>query len=451
MSSKRVLPDESSSTSADADKNNLKPHQTVFRVTLQTRKKPTEFHARRAHKKSRAGCVTCKNRRIKCDENRPTCSKCKKRGVDCLYASGESLADHGHTSSRVISRKSPTLSVSSFSCCDISKTICEALRLGSRSSSTLPSFVHERAGSMSTVAFHHFLTHSTDTVVSPAVKDVMRTDMIRVSFTSPHLMYTILAVGMLHLNRISPSKDRSIAESTFCQRALEEYQKALSSGVTENTTDALLSSCMLMSGMTVCPENFNPLDSWVLTNKPESLNWLSLQSGLRCILSLASSYLPRSIWATAFAQVDEVGDLIFRDLQQGREGMNPELADLCEIDDYSTGQTNVYFDPLRMLTSLMNLERNAENSGHCTSFMGRLECDFVALLRARDSPALLILAHWMGLMCCLSEWQPWVEGRIRGECVAICMFLEGHGDSRVRRLLRFPAGACGYKLCQIQG
>ena len=30
-----------------------------------------------------AGCITCKNKRLKCDEAKPTCNQCKKRGVDC--------------------------------------------------------------------------------------------------------------------------------------------------------------------------------------------------------------------------------------------------------------------------------------------------------------------------------------------------------------------------------
>ena len=38
--------------------------QTVFRISV-PEKKNKEFHARRAHKKSRGGCLTCKRRRVK--------------------------------------------------------------------------------------------------------------------------------------------------------------------------------------------------------------------------------------------------------------------------------------------------------------------------------------------------------------------------------------------------
>lgn len=262
---------------------------------------------------------------------------------------------------------------------------------------------------------------------------------------TPHLMYTILGVGILHLNRLSPSKERTFAETYFWQHAIHLYQVALAAPLREENVDALLSSCMLMGVMTICPEHFDPSDSWVLTGKPEAMNWLCLQSGLRCILQLASPYIPRSIWAKAFAGLNKEERRLFdQEHQQGRDGLDPDLADLCEIDDSTTERDNIYYAPLCMLTNLMTLERNGPNSAHCTTFMGRLECDFLALLRERDVPALLILARWMGLMCSLSEWQPWIEGRIRSECIAICMFLEHSTDPRVLQLLRFPAESCGY-------
>ena len=47
-------------------------------------------HARRprikkAHHKVRSGCVTCKSRRIKCDEEKPKCSQCVKSNRQCYF------------------------------------------------------------------------------------------------------------------------------------------------------------------------------------------------------------------------------------------------------------------------------------------------------------------------------------------------------------------------------
>ncbi|KAE8451405.1 hypothetical protein EG329_004034 [Mollisiaceae sp. DMI_Dod_QoI] len=61
---------------------------------------PERINRVRAKKpKSRTGCKTCKIRRVKCDEERPVCLKCRKFGVDCdgyeqppPYTRGTSLA-----------------------------------------------------------------------------------------------------------------------------------------------------------------------------------------------------------------------------------------------------------------------------------------------------------------------------------------------------------------------
>ncbi|KAK3321510.1 putative C6 transcription factor [Cercophora scortea] len=46
----------------------------------------TEHHkTRRPHLKSRYGCTKCKERRIKCDEVTPRCSRCNKKNLNCQY------------------------------------------------------------------------------------------------------------------------------------------------------------------------------------------------------------------------------------------------------------------------------------------------------------------------------------------------------------------------------
>ncbi|KAJ5745305.1 hypothetical protein N7520_010487 [Penicillium odoratum] len=426
---------------SSSDENTPRTFQTVFRVSLPGQKQ-NAFHSRRAHKKSRAGCLTCKKRRVKCDEEKPKCQRCKNRGIECCYSSDLESTSNDERKGMF----SPTTIISSFAMENITKSIQTTLSLDQDQDwSPFVLLDNNSDHPISTIAFQHFVRCSTDTIAVPAIRDVMRTDMIRVAFTSDHLMYTILAVAMLHYNRYSPNKGRSLVESYFWQAAIESYQKALSSQIRPENVNALLSTCMLMGVMTICPEKFEPTDSWVLTNRPEAMNWLALQSGLKTILKLASPYLSTSIWGDAFKEVDKTGDKIFKQEAKGREGLDSDLADLCGIDDESTERNNVYYAPLVYLSQLMKLEHNGPNAAHCASFMGRLECDFLALLRRRDPPALIILAYWMGLMCLLSEWQPWIEGRIRNECVAICMFLEYSTDSRILLLLRFPAAASGYK------
>ncbi|KAE8372229.1 hypothetical protein BDV26DRAFT_105026 [Aspergillus bertholletiae] len=259
-------------------------------------------------------------------------------------------------------------------------------------------------------------------------------------------MYTILAVGTLHLNRTAPNnKMWQLAETYFWQRAIKLYQAALTSNVTVQNVDALLSTCMFMGIVSLCPQGITPADSWVFSDKPDAMNWLCLQGGIRCIITLVQSFIDSSIWASPFqeAHKDEL-QLFENTIQQGRKGLDPDLADLCGIDESTTAQTNPYYEALRMLTALFDLERSFENSAKCTTFIGRFTTDFLALLRQKDPPALLILAQWIGLMCTMSHWQPWIFGRLVTEGIAICMYLEHNPDPRISRLMEFPASACGY-------
>ncbi|KAI9042502.1 Zn(II)2Cys6 transcription factor domain-containing protein [Aspergillus affinis] len=378
-----------------------------------------------------------------CDESKPHCRRCQVRGVECSYASGsESSGSDNNSPLEMISRpQKPSTTDFSLTLASMTAQIDESLSIGSDFNA--PSLTQP----YSLVAFQHFMKWSTASVGLPAIRAVMESDMVQVAFSTPYLLYTILGVGMLHLNRASRSRDagQRCAEAHFWQQAIRLYQDALLPGVNQKNFDALISTCMFMGVVSICPENFEPTDSWVLTNNPADMNWLCLQSGLRCLLEPAARYLPGSIWETAFKGYEEVECQLFNyDDQVGRQGLDPLFADFCGIDDLSTAMTSPYYTPLRQITTLIQLDKNMPNAARCTTFMGRLEFEFLDLLRSRDPPALIILAHWMGLMCLLTEWQPWVEGRLRKECAAICMYLERSSDPRIPPLLEFPALACGY-------
>lgn len=40
---------------------------------------------KRQHKYSRGGCLTCKSKKVKCDEHKPVCLRCRRLHLDCAY------------------------------------------------------------------------------------------------------------------------------------------------------------------------------------------------------------------------------------------------------------------------------------------------------------------------------------------------------------------------------
>ncbi|KAL5000843.1 hypothetical protein BDV10DRAFT_161532 [Aspergillus recurvatus] len=432
------------------------PHafQSTFKVTLPDRPVETPFHARRAHKKSRNGCLICKGRRVKCDERKPTCVRCENYGAPCVYASSSSsspssrLSNSPSSIATITSRSTPpNRTLASLSVSDTVRQVRDAL---GNDLALAPRTIgnREEALNLAVNSFRFFLTCSMDTVSTPLIQQVMRHEMVHVAFDTPYLMYTLIGCGILHINRISPpSESREVGEAYFWQRALRLYSAALEHPVNQQNVSGLIATSILIGVTSIAPLKFEIQDSWVFTGRGSDLNWLAIQGGLACILKLAGKYVPKSIWGVPFSQSQGFESQLFRyEITKGREGLHPDLADLCGITDETNEQTSPYWEPIKLLTPLMELERNAQNASQCTTWMGRLDPTFVNLCRERDPRALVILAYWMGLMCLRAQWAPWVEVRIRKECIAVCMYLESLGDPVIRPFLEYPSAAAGYVL-----
>jgi len=202
-----------------------------------------------------------------------------------------------------------------------------------------------------------------------------------------------------------------------------------------------------MSVLAFCAEDYKPANSWLFSSDPTDLNWLTMQCGLRGILAHTFPYLQQSIWYNVFMEsTDEHNTL--DNHTPGREGLHPELADLCGIDETTTENDNPYHWPLRLLSPLMKLEPSRETWGKLSTFLGRLLPEFTHLLLQKDPKALVVLGYWLGRVCLIKGW--WPTSRFSAECTAICMYLENSDDSRILKLLEYPAECCGYLLRHVR-
>ncbi|KAJ5550792.1 Aflatoxin biosynthesis regulatory protein [Penicillium sp. DV-2018c] len=416
------------------------------------------YHPRRSHRKSRVGCANCKQRRIKaakCDETKPCCLRCQKHGVDCDY-SGQAVVHAPKTTNIVadfIEIHPELISIdslaSSMSLMMVVDKLNELLLPVSPTRPQLPRKPRkprDPSASMRTIeALHHF--HQGPPFPSEPQSNVRRVmdKMVRLAFETPFLMHAIIAASTTHLCAHLPNnKSYRLAEAYHWQNAITQYSTEISH-ITYDNTDKLYTACMLISMHSFHQETFNPTTSFVFTIATDStaLTWLRIQSGLRYLLARTAPWLPQSTWWSVFSE-SRGADADFEDSRPGRVDLHPDLADLCGITEDSTVQSNPYLWPLRMLMRLLVLERCPGSFGAYSTWMGRLENEFYVSLERREVPALVLLAWWLGLMCFVDEW--WVEIRVRSECTAICMFLEGCGDPGVLKLLVFPAECCGYEL-----
>ncbi|KAJ5669136.1 C6 transcription factor [Penicillium macrosclerotiorum] len=417
---------------------------------------PTDrvFHSRRSHRKSRGGCASCKQRRVKCDETKPHCLRCQKHGVDCDYtAQLMRTKPPKHVVSHFIESQPDLMSVESLSASMslllVAERLDELLKLGhAASGSRLPLRTCSPSSSRILEALRHFNQSAFGMDSTPGKKDNMRPKMTQLAFETPFLMHAIIGVATTHLSNAVPEKNAyRVAEAYHWQQAIRQYSEEVSRGVTQQNMDKLYSTCLLLTVHTFILEEFNPRASFVFSSDPRSLNWLRLQGGLRYLLERTSRWLPNSMWFHAFMETHDP-NIDYEDNRPGRVGLDPDFADLCGIDECSTTDNNPYLWPLRMLTWIIPLEMAPKNASKYHNWMGRLESEYYERLWQKDPPALVLLAWWLALAGCAGEW--WMETRTRSECTAICMRLEDSEDPLVCKLLEFPAQCCGYLLRHVQ-
>ncbi|KAH2004328.1 hypothetical protein KXV80_004227 [Aspergillus fumigatus] len=430
----------------------LQGQKSLFRVPMyrasgvgqSNRERSTErvYHARRPHRKSRSGCLTCKRRRVKCDETQPHCLRCKKHGVTCAYTGPECSTNEKGVVSVFIQKNpelvSPSSSQYSMYLREVAEKMDELLQLGSKK------------GHLSDAvrALHHFHYATTPTIANQRTQILLRNQIMQLAFNTPLLMHTIIAVATSHLRYVVPDNTAyKMAEAYHWQQAISQYSKELGCAVGPHNMDALFSTCLLMTVHAFQLEEYNPRKSFVFSNDPQALSWLTLQGGLRHLLGLTKPWLCISMWWDVFMATRQESRT-FEDPPPGREGLHPELADICGIDDTTTEESNPYLAPLRMLSLLLPAERSIKSFSKYTTFMGRLLPSFWAQLAEKDPPALIILSWWLAMLDSCRCW--WAETRVHSECAAICMYLEDSEDPRILRLLEFPAEVCGYLLRHVQ-
>ncbi|KAI1910523.1 hypothetical protein LOZ58_001567 [Ophidiomyces ophidiicola] len=408
------------------------------------------FHSRRPHRKSRTGCGNCKKRRVKCDEKKPHCNKCESYGISCDYAAVQLHGRRPHhlPEGRRTSTASPTAMIFAMSVTDMASRIQRVLQSSPSYNSEadpLPPFTIS-GGPMALYHFVHAVQHVAS--MSDTSRRVSTGDMLRLAFRTPHLMHAVLGLACTSLYQYGvASRQQRLAEAYHWQNAIKLYKHELQNPISIHNMDALMSTCMLMGVLSFSEKEYSPLNSWVFSSRPTDLNWLLVQGGLRYLIESVIPWLPQSIWWNFFLEADDEHKT-FDDHRAGFVGLPLDLARLCGIEATTTEETNPYHSVLRLLAPLLPLPLASEHFCKFTSFMGRLQPDYITLLQRKDARACLILSYWMGKMCEQPHW--WISPRVHAECTALCMFLERCPDPEVRRLLAFPASKCGYPLGRTQ-
>ncbi|RMZ71212.1 rta1 domain-containing [Pyrenophora seminiperda CCB06] len=234
------------------------------------------FVSKKPHSKSRGGCLTCKRKKVKCDETQPVCGYCTSRRLKCEY-----LPDFRPTSKTTWSISTPSHEHPSFK-----SSITNSTEFNTPSFEWLIPPFQTSIGDL-TPLDHHLLQHyKTNVWHDFAISDdivikTLHTDIVpSLSISHPFLLYALLSVAATHSNTQNPNPAVATQALVYRQKTFEYYQLALKDITPANYEAVLVTGTLLLA---LIPPPVSDQDS-------EYLEWmlalLKLSEGLRILASL---------------------------------------------------------------------------------------------------------------------------------------------------------------------
>ncbi|OJD15682.1 hypothetical protein AJ78_04100 [Emergomyces pasteurianus Ep9510] len=395
---------------------------------------------RRAHRKSRNGCLICKQRRVKCDEIKPSCTRCHRHGVPCRYQPA-GLVGRNRTLEIVGENAAPSGDMFSMALSSAASSVNQLLQ---EAGDPFPVPSASDSGRTHLNSLRHFELFTSHTMGAPIARHIIRSQVLALALSSPHLMHALIAISRAHLNRLVPSCERSRSEEYHhWERAVALFQHETTLPVSQHNMNAVISTCMMLSILAFTCDDTTTSSSWIFSGNRQATNWLYVQGGLPTILSKYQGRANNNIWAPVINDADDHHGT-FSDEKPGADGISSVFVELCEIDENSNEQNHPYHPPLRALANLQKIKPSSLTFTKLVTFVGKVKSGYRDLLQRKDPRALLILSYWFAMMCSVDQW--WIQTRVRFECASICRFLEHTSDDRIQQLLQVPARACGYLL-----
>ncbi|KAH7146189.1 hypothetical protein EDB81DRAFT_869082 [Dactylonectria macrodidyma] len=349
------------------------------------------YHSKRAHKKSRAGCKTCKRRRVKCNESHPTCSNCILRNDPCIYSNSEV----SEFEPKSWSSTAPPASS------DVTKSTHSSIL--PKQPLFLPS-PDRGVDDMKLLWFYTTNAETTRTVYedgrSTRINHILKSQIPRLAFETPFLMDCLLATSALQLQLLDQDIDTSRAVR-YRARACQGYRQAIEEARPE-TFPALIACSLLLTNLS--SHMFREEE----TKQLYIVDWMIFWRGICLVIKMVS---PQGLWESGMAE------LFFRpsiDPNQAALHIPSNLLNMVstiELGDPEYQNLTTYHTTLLYLGSLYHNLLNGFSptmSLRVVTWFTFLPEDFIELCRQRKPRALVILGHYLMFLKTIDVW--WAKG-----------------------------------------
>lgn len=231
---------------------------------------------RLGYRKSRTGCLRCRQRKVKCDENRP-CGACVRHRITCSLVSVSPTASANSSTVDPVPQDSGTVAVQTDLKLPDAKDEEKVLDLGDPALRSLLEQAHSTISPTGSNPFpyfdkfvstqtahytgswtadlellHHFTISTCMTLPkSSQVSRIWQVDVPRLAFSNTYLMHQLLALSGYHLAQQHPEKCAmySLQGSLHQNEGIQGMRKALGE-ITPDSCHALFAtSCLLCFGV----------------------------------------------------------------------------------------------------------------------------------------------------------------------------------------------------------
>ncbi|KAF3903348.1 hypothetical protein AA313_de0208061 [Arthrobotrys entomopaga] len=471
-------------------------------VNLRKGRGKQAFRHRKSHIKSKNGCFSCKDRRVKCDEDKPECQNCLKRTLRCEYPPPPSAPEIVFAQPFVVSDAEGNNGASVPVALKKLEKSLKPIEMGAKFVPKALEFrmskynqIPVQVGMPDLRLMQNFTMNASQTLILGPNTSLWRKDAAELAFKHNFLMHSLLMFSARHLSVLEPNEmEHRLHELQHRQHALGTLRLTLSDvGVTAANYDALIAANTLLAFHSCAIYDHQNLDA-------AADEYLPLMNGVKNIVKEMWGKRTDSIFSSLLSMPltmdsrdvqldgleimemlkeeeeteidpislipeppvdcsDEDKDLMMeimkkRLLAQDKAKSNPSLltADNIPNFDWECHGTIIYQKVLLSLLPLLEAVIKAPDSIHM-DMTSNISCALVAwpamqpdryieLVQRKDHKALIILAHYYAAMCHLDLDQCWwLQGRPRAMCQSICREV---GDEH-SYMMRWPREACGYQ------
>ncbi|KAK2754018.1 hypothetical protein FQN54_007187 [Arachnomyces sp. PD_36] len=353
---------------------------------------------RRTHRKSRRGCLVCKQRRVKCDESGPPCGGCRARDIEheCRYASPPTQLQ-------------PPPRQDSFPSGGTTPTHCSYPPSSSGGRSPSPGRRQMEAQLM-----HRWSTVTYKTMSTPCADDenVWQNTVPDVAFKHEFLLHGIYAAAAFEISNSFPNEFARYGSSAleYQDRAISGFQAQLNV-IGDDNHEAILYFSILLTTITLASAQYVAA-SGMLANKLQTTFELhALAVGIKVVMKNNKACFGNPL----FRKVKPLPQMPKTPLNADTETALNRLTELNEsrthlvVNGHDQQQqyaaackTALFWLRECFLTCLCR-----ENRSYALPWISLSGEDYITAVKERDQLALIILMYWGVLLQPLGHAHWW--------------------------------------------